>query len=110
MTNDDGPSDMIRAMFDPKPAELYRTTVEQLRFVLAGRPDEPWPAWSTGEWLAVALALNDVDRLAAEYWTIEQATQRVADGWNLRPEQVRPILLRAHTAAIATAGKNPAQE
>lgn len=57
--------------------------------------DEPWPAWSTSEWLAVALALHDTDRLTAEGWSVEEATQRVADGWNLQPGQVTAILARA---------------
>lgn len=89
MTDDD-PIDLsaILRWLDPdafkaKPDQLYRGTLDRLKLVLAGEPGEPWPAWSTGEWLAVALALHDTDRLTAEGWSVEDIHQTLPTGWNL---------------------------
>ncbi len=41
------------------------------------RHDEPWPAWSTGETLAVALILDDATRLADEDYTRAEALERL---------------------------------
>lgn len=41
-------------------------------------PDgEPWPAWSTGETLAVALIVGDEQRLADEGHTLVEALERL---------------------------------
>lgn len=40
-------------------------------------PDAPWPAWSAGETLAVAILLGDVDRLAAQGYTVDEALDRL---------------------------------
>lgn len=47
---------------------------------------EPWPAWSTGEVLAVALILRDTTRLATLDYTEAQALER------LRPHIGKPDL------------------
>ncbi|WP_280763512.1 hypothetical protein [Prescottella agglutinans] len=38
---------------------------------------EPWPAWSAGEILAVALILNDEQRLQTIGYTADQAVNRL---------------------------------
>lgn len=40
-------------------------------------PDEPWPAWSTGECLAVALILDDRAELTAMGYTADEALERL---------------------------------
>lgn len=75
----DGPADRILA-----------------RAVLASRlpPEEPWPAWSTGELLAVALVLNRHDILTDMGYTIVRALQRVDFGVvNLLPEIAAEVAL-----------------
>jgi hypothetical protein len=42
-----------------------------------GKPHEQWPAWSTGETLAVALVLNDWEALKACSYTMAEAFDRV---------------------------------
>jgi len=45
--------------------------------VAAGQPFRDWPAWSTGEMLAVALVLNRFDVLDELSWTIVEAMDRL---------------------------------
>lgn len=52
-------------------------------------PGEPWPAWSTGETLAVALILNRADVLDAAGYTEDEAMERLrhdigADAFDVR--------------------------
>ena len=51
--------------------------LSKARFAAALSPGEPWPAWSTGEVLAVALILGDTDELAAMGYTREEALNRL---------------------------------
>jgi hypothetical protein len=47
------------------------------RFAASLRPDQPWPAWSTGELLAVALILHDERMLTALEYTRREALDRL---------------------------------
>ena len=76
----DGPADRILA-----------------RAVVASQlpPHEPWPAWSTGEILAVALVLNRHDVITDMGYTIVRALQRVDFGVvNLLPEIAAEVALQ----------------
>jgi len=51
--------------------------------------DEPWPAWSTGEVLAVALILGRGDMLDAEGYTEDEALERLRHDIGASPDEVR---------------------
>lgn len=54
-----------------------------------GKPIDEWPAWSTGETLAVALVLNSAEKLDAYSYTIVEAFDRL-DG-DLSVRQLRQV-------------------
>lgn len=56
---------------------LQRDWVAKARLVRTLRQDQPWPAWSTGEVLAVALLLDDEEQLAAMEYTRQEALERL---------------------------------
>jgi len=51
--------------------------LNKARFVHRLAPTEPWPAWSTGELLAVAVILHDTQQLAAMQYTRDEALERL---------------------------------
>lgn len=65
--------------------------LRKARFVADGPADEPWPAWSTGECLAVALILGDVDMLQAMEYTAEEAMHRLRFDLGLNIETTRTV-------------------
>jgi hypothetical protein len=81
--------------------------VHRCRWVLDHNSGHPLSAWSTGERLAVALVLYDLDHLAGMDYTPTEAAQRVAGGmWDpptdfeawlqaIRAELETPIRKRA---------------
>jgi hypothetical protein len=60
------------------PGSLREDWIAKARYArTCQRADEPWPAWSTGEELAVALILQDTGRLESMEYTVQQALDRV---------------------------------
>ncbi|WP_430335971.1 hypothetical protein [Rhodococcus sp. ACT016] len=57
--------------------ELTDTWLTMARSVADLPADEPWPAWSAGEVLAVALILDDAQRLQILGYTADQAVDRL---------------------------------
>ncbi|WP_280764199.1 hypothetical protein [Prescottella agglutinans] len=62
---------------DAEMREQTDTWLTMARSVADLPAGEPWPAWSTGELLAVALILNDEQRLQALGYTADQAVNRL---------------------------------
>lgn len=62
---------------DDAASAFGKSIAAKARWVTAHKGDL-WPAWSTGETLAVALVLNDAAMIAAEGFTREQALSRLA--------------------------------
>ncbi len=51
--------------------------LNKARLVRRLDPGQPWPAWSSGEVLAVAVIIDDRDRLAAAGYTADEALERL---------------------------------
>lgn len=62
---------------------------------------EPWPAWSTGEILAVALLLNDDEELTAMAYTRDEALDRLR--WDLGDPSSGRVLPQPISRAEAAA-------
>lgn len=61
---------------DNRPRQLD-SWLSKARLIRSQPAGEPWPAWSTGEILAVAVLLDDTDHLAAEGYTTDEALERL---------------------------------
>lgn len=61
--------------------------IKAMALVASGLPYEKWPAWSTGETLAVALVLNNHKALTAQGCTMVEAFDRLA----ITPADLRRI-------------------
>ena len=78
----------------PAGHRMLQDWLSQARYAASLPLNQPWPAWSTGELLAVALILEDDDMLAALDHTADEALER------LRHEINEPT--RAAAAAVFT--------
>ena len=58
----------------------FESRVLSMAQAVKGKPIHQWPAWSTGETLAVALVLNDHAALTSCNYTIAEAFDRVELG------------------------------
>jgi hypothetical protein len=58
-------------------SEFAADIAHRARLAREHNDGHPYPAWSTGERLAVALVLDDDETLEAEGYTREQAGQRI---------------------------------
>jgi hypothetical protein len=77
--------DLAGADPDTEPAEVAADILRRARWALAHNDGHPNGAWSTGEQLGVALALNDTEYLAAMGYTTQEAAERVAGGMYFPP-------------------------
>lgn len=59
------------------PDDMLADWMGKARLAHSLGPDEPWPAWSTGECLAVALILDDTETLTAMDYTRNEALDRL---------------------------------
>lgn len=66
----------IESMASSVSGDLARN-IESLATSVRGQPSSAWPAWSTGEYLMVALVLNDHAALDACSYTMVEAFDRV---------------------------------
>lgn len=65
---------------------LLADWLNKARFARRLRPNENWPAWSTGELLAVAVILDDAEQLAAMDYTMAEALERLR--WDIAEPSV----------------------
>lgn len=64
-------------MTDPDASRMLDSWLAKARLVHSLRDGELWPAWSTGELLAVALIVEDNDMLADLGYTRTEALERL---------------------------------
>ncbi|MEV6967556.1 hypothetical protein AB0M47_20875 [Hamadaea sp. NPDC051192] len=75
---------------DPLPADWLAKARTARELDAAGKP---WPAWSTGETLAVALILRRADLLADLDYTPVKALMKLSDDIGADPAQVRTLVI-----------------